>query len=137
MAVKPLTHDPSRRPITTGNIFLAAVLTAVKTGRVTGVLSRVSSLKISKKKHCYAMLFRLTDRQDGSCDRECRHDGRQKGRFFSTMAYLYIYYSVDTCFHQCVFTSLLFRHCIMLLRPTYNGTTRRVREFDFFCARPR
>jgi len=42
--------------------------------------SAVSSLKISKK-HCSAMLFRLMDRQDGSCD-GCHHDGCQKGRGF-------------------------------------------------------
>ena len=55
---------PSWRPVLTA--VLTAVMTAGKTGRVSGV---PSELKIFPKKHCSAMLFRLTGRQDGSCDR--------------------------------------------------------------------
>ena len=62
--LKALTHDPSRRAVLTA--VLTAVMTAGKTGRVSGV---PSELKIFPKKHCSAMLFRLTGSQDGLCDK--------------------------------------------------------------------
>jgi len=53
----------------------------------------------------------------------CRDDGRRKGRGFSTMDYLLIYYTVDTCLRRLI----AIRSCW-----TAGEMEIRVREFDFF-----
>jgi len=79
--VKALTHDPSRR----------AVLTAVKTGRVSGV---PSELKIFPKKHCSAMLFRLTGRQTGRVTGIAVMTAGKRGVVFLQNRFFYLFITV-------------------------------------------
>jgi len=87
---KPLTHEPSRRVLFFGSR---------RDGRITAVTTAV--------------------RHDGSCDRGAVTTAVKSGVVFSTIAYLLrpTYYTVDTCFQHCVFTSLPFCNCVMLVRP--------------------
>ena len=76
----------------------------------------------NSKKHCSAILFRLTDRQGGSCDCGCchRHDSRQEGAFFPRwLIYVFITLLIPVFTTVLIFTSRPFRHCVMLLTRTY------------------
>jgi len=87
--------------VITGDIF-GSRLDVRHHGRQDGsCVTGVPSASKTFKKHCSALLFRLTERQDGSCDGVTGVPSRRpsKRACFSTMAYLLIYYTVDTSFH--------------------------------------